>query len=199
MKRVCAKAKALAAACLLGMVGACAHVDRGSSALIDGANGMDNWTPLGSANWRAQDDVIEADGMSSNAGGYLVSKGNYGDFRLHVEFWVSPDAKSGIFLRCADPQAFTSKNCYEVQIYDQRPEPRYRTGAIVNVADASTPMLAGGRWNTYDIIARGSHLKVVLNGVRTVDVEDGKLADGRIVLQYRGGVVRFRSVRIAPL
>jgi hypothetical protein len=39
----------------------------------------------------------------------------------------------------------------------------------------------------------------MLNGVRTVDVEDGKLADGRIVLQYRGGIVRFRSVRIDPL
>jgi hypothetical protein len=197
MNRV--RARAMAAACLLGIVGACAHVDRGGAILIDGSGGMDNWMPLGSANWRAQDDVIQADGMSSSAGGYLVSNGTYRDFRLHVEFWVSPDAKSGIFLRCADPRTFTSRNCYEVQIYDQRPEPHYRTGSIVNVADASTPMLVGGRWNTYDITAQGSHLTVVLNGVRTVDVEDGKLADGRIVLQYRGGIVRFRSVRIDPL
>ncbi|CAG4887985.1 3-keto-disaccharide hydrolase [Paraburkholderia saeva] len=197
MNRV--RVRTMAVACLLGLVGACAHVDHSSGVLIDGSGGMDNWTPLGVANWRAQDGVIQADGMTGNAGGYLVSKGHYGDFRLHVEFWVSPDAKSGIFLRCADPQTFTSRNCYEVQIYDQRPEPRYRTGSIVNVADTSTPMLAGGRWNTCDITAQGAHLKVVLNGVQTVDVQDGKLVDGRIVLQYRGGVVRFRSVRIGPL
>jgi Domain of Unknown Function (DUF1080) len=183
----------------LAILGACGTVDREQALLIDGPRGIDNWTPSGTANWQAVGDAIQADGMSTKAGGYLVSKGAYGDFHLHAEFWVSTDAKSGIFLRCADRTTFTSKNCYEVQIYDERPEPDYRTGSIVNVANASTPMRVGGRWNTYDITARGNHLTVVLNGVRTVDVEDARLKEGVMVLQYRGGVVRFRRVEVDRL
>jgi hypothetical protein len=39
----------------------------------------------------------------------------------------------------------------------------------------------------------------VLNGVKTVDVQDAKLRDGRIGLQYATGVVKFRNVRIREL
>ncbi len=35
---------------------------------------------------------------------------------------------------------------------------------------------AGGKWNTYEITAKGSHLTVDLNGVRTADAVDGKLS-----------------------
>ena len=31
---------------------------------------------------------------------------------------------------------------------------------------------AGGKWNTYEITAQGPHLVVVLNGQKTVDVQD---------------------------
>ena len=41
---------------------------------------------------------------------------------------------------------------------------------------------AGGKWNTYEITAQGPHLVVVLNGVKTVDVQDSKHAKGVIAL-----------------
>jgi hypothetical protein len=58
---------------------------------------------------------------------------------------------------------------------------------------------AGGKWNTYEITARGARLVLVLNGVKTVDVEDAKLASGPIALQWGRGTIRFRKVEIKPL
>jgi len=39
----------------------------------------------------------------------------------------------------------------------------------------------------------------MLNGARTVDVEDSKLAGGPIALQWGKGVIKFRKVQIRPL
>ena len=48
---------------------------------------------------------------------------------------------------------------------------------------------AGGKWNTYEITAKGSQLTVVLNGVKTVNLQHGKYAAGPFALQY-GGVAK---------
>jgi Domain of Unknown Function (DUF1080) len=167
--------------------------------LIDGANGLSNWTTLGNADWHADDGAIQADGPNDDKGGYLVSTQSYADFQIHAEFWVTSDAKSGIFFRCQNPTVINSKTCYEVQIFDQRPDQSYGTGSLVNVAKVTRAYPTGGKWNTYDITARGSHLTIVLNGERTVEVDNGNLANGRIVLQYRGGTVRYRAFQVKPL
>ena len=174
------------------------HSD-GPTALIDGATGLDNWNQVGEANWRAAEGAVVADKKSGKAISYLVSKTPYKDFAIHAEFWVSDDANSGIFLRCSDPKNIDSKTCYEVNIYDRRPDPSFGTGAIVDVASVSPMPKAGGKWNTYDITAKGSHLTVTLNGVRTADVNDSRLASGPFALQYDAGTVKFRKVSIRPL
>ncbi len=97
------------------------------------------------------------------------------------------------------PQKVTAANCYEVNIYDKRPEPSYGTGAIVDVAKVVPMPKAGGQWNIYEITAIGPRLIVTLNGTRTVDVLDNKLSRGPIALQYGAGVVKFRKVEIKPL
>jgi hypothetical protein len=171
----------------------------GSTVLINGSAGLDNWNRVGDANWRAADGAIQADKKVEKAISYLVSKNAYTDFAIYAEFWVSEDANSGIFLRCADPRNIDSKTCYEVNIYDKRPDPSFGTGAIVDVASVSPMPKAGGKWNTYEITANGTHLTVTLNGVRTADVNDSRLASGPFALQYDAGTVKFRNVRIRPL
>jgi hypothetical protein len=171
----------------------------GSTVLINGSAGLDNWNRVGDANWRAADGAIQADKKIEKAISYLVSKNAYTDFVIYAEFWVSEDANSGIFLRCADPKNIDSKTCYEVNIYDKRPDPSFGTGAIVDVASVSPMPKAGGKWNTYEITANGTHLTVTLNGVRTADVNDSRLASGPFALQYDAGTVKFRNVRIRPL
>jgi hypothetical protein len=161
--------------------------------LFDGRN-LDNWNHVGDANWQLVDGVVQADKGS----GFLVSKTSYTDFQMRVEFWVDADANSGVFLRMSDPQKITSSNSYEVNIVDKRPD-MYGTGAIVNVAKVSPVPQAGGKWNTYEITAKGSHLTVTFNGTRTVDVEDSKHASGPVGLQHAAGLVKFRKVQIRPL
>jgi hypothetical protein len=160
--------------------------------LLDGTN-MNQWTPIGTANWRVVDGTIQADNAMA---GFLVSKESYGDFELRAEFWVSPDANSGIFIRCADPKQVTAANSYEVNIFDTRPDPAYRTGGIVDIAKPASMINAGNQWNTFEISAKGPRLTVRLNGTLTVDVEDTKHARGPIALQASAGTVRWRSVQI---
>jgi hypothetical protein len=189
------------AAALVAALAGCAGgpMSGGWTPLVDGERGMENFNRVGEANWSASAGAIQA-----TAGGkdpaYLVSKNSYKDFMLRAEFWVSDDANSGVFLRCQEPTRITDENCYEANIFDQRPDPTYGTGAIVKVAKAPDPMpKAGGKWNVYEISARGTRLVVVLNGVKTVEVDDGKLASGPIALQWGKGTVKFRKVDIRPL
>ena len=60
---------------------------------------------------------------------------------------------------------------------------------------------AGGKWNTFEITAKGSHLVVVLNGQKTADVQDSAstMPAGPFALQYGSGVIKFRKVQIKPL
>ena len=172
--------------------------DTGWITLIDGANGLDNWNRVGAVNWTAAEGVVQAD-KSDKGGGFLVSKNSYQDFVIRVEFWVSDDANSGVYMRCADPKNITDKSCYEANIFDQRPDPSFGTGAIMHIATVSPMPKAGGKWNTYEITAKGPRLTVTLNGVQTVDVQDSKFAGGPIALQWGRGVVKFRKVQIRPL
>jgi hypothetical protein len=175
--------------------------------LFDGKN-LDNWNQIGDANWRIEDGAAVAD----KGDGFLVSKNAYGDFQLRAEFWVDDAANSGIFIRCIDPAKVGGSTAYEVNIWDQRPDPTYGTGAIVNVAKVSPMPKAAGKWNVYEITANGSTFTVTLNGQKTVDgAQDSKFANGRIALQHglglkndKGvandrGVVKFRKVEIKPL
>jgi hypothetical protein len=184
----------LIAACSSGEApqsGAPAGADAGWSTLFDGTS-LTGWTPVGDANWQLADGAVQADSGS----GFLLTNLSYGDFDLRLEFWVSPDANSGVFIRCANPQEIGAATCYEVNIFDQRPDPTYRTGGIVDVARPSVMIDTGDRWNDYEISARGRRLMVKLNGQTTVDVEDDKLVAGPIALQYGAGRVMFRNVRI---
>jgi hypothetical protein len=168
--------------------------------LLD-SNKMGDWSEVGKANWEMKDGAVVADKLTEGKDpGYLVTKASYKDFQIRAEFWTDEEANSGIFIRCDQSAKIDSKICYEVNIFDKRPDPSYGTGAIVNVAKVDPMPKAAGKWNTYEITAQGSHLVVVLNGQKTVDVEDSKHdAGGPFALQYGSGVVKFRKVQIKPL
>jgi len=166
----------------------------GFTTLFDGKS-LAAFNTIGDANWRLMDGAVQAD----KGTGFLVTKNSYGDFQLKAEFWVDDDANSGVFIRCENPQQITAMNAYEVNVYDKRPDQTYATGAIVDVAKPLQPMKAGGKWNTFEITAQGPHMVVVLNGTKTVDVQNSAHARGAIGLQYGAGVVKFRLVQIKPL
>ena len=140
------------------------------------------------------------------------TKNTYTDYQIRAEFWIDGEANSGIFIRCTDPEKIGSASAYEVNIWDSRPDPTYGTGAIVNVGKVNPMPHAAGKWNVYEITAKGSTFTVTLNGQKTVDgAQDAKFATGKIALQHglglkdaKGvesdtGVVKFRKVEIKPL
>ena len=166
--------------------------------LIDGTEGLENFDIVGNANWTAQYASIRA--TEGSGASWLVTKDSYSDFEIRVEFWASHDANSGIYMRCQNPERITDRDCYEANIYDQRPDPDYGTGGIVHIAPVSEPRpKVGDSWNVYKITAQGNHLVVELNGETTVDVRDDKLASGPIGLQWGAGELRFRKVQIREL
>jgi len=176
---------------------ASAQSNDGWIALFDGKN-LDHFSPIGDANWRIEDGVLVADKASKIS--YLVSKDEYRDFQIRAEFWVSDDANSGVFIRVTDPSVVNGKNAYEVNIFDQRPDPTYATGAIVDVAKPSQVRKAGGKWNVFEITAKGPRFDVIMNGTKVVDgATDDKHPTGRVGLQYGQGVVKFRKVEIKPM
>ena len=194
------RAPLLAAAALALALSACAPMSTGAGwqPLFDGST-LNGWKRVGDGNWRVEGGAIVADAKTGKDNGYLVTPQSYTDFEIRAEFWSSPDANSGIFLRCADPTTITDQNCYEANIFDTRPEPKYGTGAIVNVAEVNPMPKTNGGWNTYLITVRGTELTLVLNGVQTVKVNDRKLASGPFALQYAAGVIKFRKVEIRAL
>ena len=167
--------------------------------IVDGKS-MGDFTRVGAANWRVEGGSIVADKLEGKDPAYLVTKNKYKDFQIYAEFWADEDVNSGIFIRCKDPAKIDAAICYEVNIFDKRPDPKYGTGAIVDVAAVVPMPKAAGKWNTYEITAQGNHFVVILNGQKTVDVtNDRLLAAGPIALQYGSGVMKFRKVQIRSL
>ena len=197
--------KMLAAGLLIGAAAfqfsnsASGQSDAGWVTLVDTGK-MGDWDEVGKANWAMKDGVLTADKLAEGKDpGYLVSKTSYKDFQIKAEFWADEEANSGIFIRCDQAKKIDAKICYEVNIYDKRPDPSYGTGGIVDVAKVDPMPKAAGKWNTYEITAQGSHLVVVLNGQKTADVQDSKHASGPLALQYGSGTIKFRKVQIKPL
>jgi len=163
--------------------------------LIDGVS-LEGWNIVGTASWTIGNGLI----VGNKPSGFLVSNKTYTNFIIKAEFWAESNTNSGIFIRCQDPNKPSQYTCYEINIWDTRPEQAYATGAIVDLAKVNPVPKAGGRWNVMEIVANGSHFKVVLNGEVTVaDGQDSKYASGPIAIQSAGGVVKFRKLQIKPL
>ena len=185
-------------AALVGLGGCASMNDAGWTTLVDASTQPQSFNAVGTANWAQKDGALQAS-QGSKDPAYLVTKNSYRDFMIRAEFWASDDANSGIFIRCANPAKIDAVDCYEVNIFDQRPDPTYGTAAIVGVAKVVPMPKAGGHWNTFEITAQGSHLTVVFNGQKTVDAQDSKLSQGPVALQWGSGVIKFRNVQIKPL
>ena len=133
--------------------------------------------------------------------GDIKTKLKFGDCQIHIEF-SAPDlvegssqgrGNSGIFLQ----------DRYELQILDSYQNRTYRNGQAGSIYKDAAPLVNAMRgpleWNTYDITAKGTNIRVVLNGVETLNIDDGKLPKGVITLQRSAGVVKYRKVMIRAL
>jgi hypothetical protein len=167
--------------------------------LLDGTS-MNGWNEVGGSNWHVADGTVVADQMKDKKqAGYLVSAKSYKNSIVRVEFWPSHDADSGIYFRCLDPKKITDRTCYKANIFDERPDPSYGTGAITRYVEVNPMPKAGEKWNTFEITVKGRDITVVLDGKETAKLRNGMFDEGPIALQHGQGAIKFRKVQIKEL
>ncbi len=100
----------------------------------------------------------------------IWTKESYGNFILDLDFKVSPDANSGIFLRSGDVQNVLS--ALEIQVHAGTDGSKYgMVGALYDAKppskDAAKPV---GEWNHFTITCQDSKVSLVFNGEKVLDV-----------------------------
>jgi hypothetical protein len=111
----------------------------------------------------------------------IVTKKQYRDFRLHIEFLVmKPGGNSGVYLQ----------NRYEIQVLDGDTGP-HGMAAVINEAAASTNAYNGtGKWNAYDITFRAARFeggKRIENAMVTIYFNGKKIHSNQQITQVWGG------------
>mgnify|MGYP001230176396 CR=1 FL=1 len=157
-------------------------------------NDFRDWSSLGSAIWSFKNEEL----IGREGDGFFLSNRIYGEFELSVEFWISADTNSGIFILCQDRGSIHPESCYELNIWDSHPNQDARTGSIVGrVMPPLAEVATQGRWNRYHVIVRDSTITVKVNDILTAILKEDKLQTGFIALQKWGaGEVRFRNLKI---
>lgn len=178
------------------------------------------------ASWRVENGVLAFAAAQDRAQrGDLVTREQYGDFELELEWRISEGGNSGIMYRVSESEPEPWHTGPEMQVLDDARHqdgqiPSHRAGAlydlIVPPANIARPV---GEWNQVRIRVQGNRIQQWLNGQQTADVEVGseewnrllaasKFRDmptfasqrtGHIVLQDHDDPVWYRNIRIRRL
>jgi cytochrome c len=172
--------------------------------------------------WKIEDGAIM---RSSGAGGDIVTKADYQDFELKLEWKIAKGGNSGVFFHVLETKGYPWETGPEMQILDGEHHPdggNPLTSAGANYAlnapehDYTRPV---GMWNQVRIVVKGPHVEHWLNGSKACEYElwsdDWKAAvarskfagmsdyglakTGKICLQDHGDFVAFRNVKIKRL
>ncbi|HEX9106718.1 MAG TPA: DUF1080 domain-containing protein [Longimicrobiales bacterium] len=197
--------------------------------LFDG-HGLSAWRgyrrPDVPSGWRQEGSVLAfAPGADPRSRGDLITRAEYGDFELELDWRISPGGNSGVFYRGTEEYDELYWSAPEMQVLDNA---RHRDGRnpltsagsdyalYAPVRDVTKPV---GEWNHVRIVALGPHVEHWLNGVRLVDYTIGSAdwkrrvaaskfgeyphyglaARGHIGVQDHGDRVWYREIRIRPL
>jgi hypothetical protein len=190
--------------------------------LFDGTS-LDAWrgykTDKVPSGWRIADGLLVKDASV----GDIVSKDEFGDFELELEWKIGEAGNSGIFYRGTEEYDHIYWSAPEYQLLDDIKAADNKTRlTCAGAAYGLYPSPAGhlkpvGEWNLTRIIAKGSHVEHWLNGVKLLEYElwgpdweakvksskfaaypnFGRAKQGHIGLQGdHSGVLAFRNIRV---
>ncbi len=192
--------------------------------LFDGLN-LDNWRSYQQTDvndgWAVENGCLARVGW----GGDIISREQFADFELKLEWKISEAGNSGIFIRGDESEKSIHHTGYEMQVLDNvghsdSEDPSHRSGAYYDmmVPDLDTTQ-AVGYWNRVHIIARGPKVEFWLNEKLTARFEQGSaewqalyqqskftdrprygtLLKGHIGFQDHFDKVWYRNIRILQL
>lgn len=223
---------------LIGDAYAASHSEKGDGkseegfvSLFDGKT-LEGWTPYSESGekvapeesaFSVQDGTIRCSGQGKDY--WLVADKVYGDSILRLEFKLTQEANSGVFLRVPTPPGHPAFTGFEVQILDdfkheggesKKFQPnKNSTASIYDVLSPMRNMSSPiGEWNEMEIVCRGSKVKVKHNGCTVINADFSELTEpigkydfpyseipkeGLIGVQNHGHELWFRNIRIKEL
>lgn len=153
-------------------------------------------------------------------GGNLFTEKEYANFVFRFEFKTEPGGNNGVGVR-APLEGDAAYQGMEIQILDDGHE-KYKGkikseqhhGSVYDVIPARTGYLKpAGEWNTEEIMANGSRMRVTLNGVIILDADLSTVKEESVLKKHpglknktghigflgHGSLVEFRNIRIKAL
>jgi len=161
-----------------------------------------------------KDGVIETVGVPV---GYLRTKKEYSNYRLHVE-WRYPEKpnNSGILLHTNGPDKIWVSH-YQAQLKHQNAGDFivHGVGEKATIRDSvyiSTEKIKpvvpklhpsnekpAGEWNSFDITCKGNTVEIKVNGLLQNTATNCSLTKGGIGLQAEGSKIQFRNLWIEKI
>ncbi len=152
---------------------------------------------------------------------WLYTKREFGEFDLHLEYWIAPGSNSGVSIRdpsrahhaigeadtlrpdlAAYPPTTPAHIGYEIQILDGHGD-KYPSGSIYTFEAAKTTAERRGEWNSMEIASRNDGITVRINGEVVAESagDPHRPKTGPIGLQLHDQftTVLFRNIRIREL
>lgn len=176
--------------------------------------------------WKVEDGILRNSGIGSDFGGDIITKEQFKNFELYLEWKIAPKSNSGVFYHVQEGVAQAIyQTGPEYQLIDDkgwpdRLEPDQYSGANYGMdAPRDAKVKPIDEWNITRIIVNGPHVEHWLNGDKVVEYElwseawqkqkaNGKWKDvptygiaeiGHIGLQDHGGLTMFRNIKIKSL
>lgn len=155
----------------------------------------------------------------------IITKDQFGDFELTLEWKLAPRGNSGLFYRAVEGFEWIYMGAPEYQLLDDAghndgKNPLTSAGSLYGLyAPPRGVVKPAGEWNSTRVVARGTHVEHWLNGQKVVEYEQGspeflarikgtkfeawpqyaKAMRGYIGLQEHGGRGEFRNIKIREL
>jgi hypothetical protein len=139
-----------------------------------------------------------------------VNNGQFKDFHFKAEVMTFPNSNSGIYFHTRfQPEGWPSQG-FEAQVNNTYQKDPKRTGGLYGIKDVmNTATVKDNEWFDYDIIVKGNHIQIKINGETTAEwtqPEDHKSGDRRIgtgTFAIQGhdpeSKVMYRNIRVKPL
>jgi hypothetical protein len=158
--------------------------------------------PKGTGPWKVEKGILIGSGSKNSH--LFTKRDNYQNFHYRVEAKISDKGNSGQYFRAQFGGGYPKG--YEAQINSTHPDPQ-KTGSLWSFAPFKEMLVKPDTWFTQEVIAKGNHIIIKVNGKKTVDFVDKKntYTKGRFALQQHDAtdgvdtVVQFKKVEVKEL